>query len=149
MRLFVLILAAAAVVSGCQLLGFEGGDDDDHRDIWASKNDGSYSYVLNRGCFCWPAGNYWVQVEDYKVQTVINTHTQEPLDSTLFAEIETIEDMFDLIDRARSEGADELDVEYSKDGYPTSITIDWYKQAVDDEMYLGVSEVIIGVQKVD
>lgn len=149
MRPLILTLTAATLAAGCQLLGFGGQDEDDHRKVWASKNDGSYSYVLNRGCFCWPAGEFQVQVIDYRVVNAYDVLRQQPLDTTLYQYVETIEDMFDLIDRAREQHADELRVEYSRDGYPKTLAIDWFKQAADDEIYLSVSDVRIGVAKVD
>ena len=60
-----------------------------------------------------------------------------------------IEDLFDLIDRAEAEGADDVHVEYAREGYPTVVNIDWIRQAVDDEMFMGVSEVVVGVSQID
>jgi hypothetical protein len=150
MRFTIPLIVAATLLPGCRLLGFEGfGGDDDYREKWARQHDGDYSYVLTRGCFCALGGTYWVQVVDYEVAVVIETYSQQPVDSTMFEYIETIEDMFDLIDRAREEGADELHVEYAPEGYPKVTNIDWYREAVDDEMFMGISEVIVGIAQID
>lgn len=150
MRSIIAIAGIAFLTSGCQLLGFEGVDDnDDHRERWAEHHDGSYSYRLMRGCFCPLGGEFRVQVVDFAVVDVTDLLRDDPVDSTRFDEIETVEDLFDLIDRARAEHADELHVEYAPEGYPSAVNIDWYKQAVDDEMFMGVSEVTVGVQNAD
>ena len=50
-----------------------------------------------------------------------------------------------MIERAEKD-ADEFLVEYAKEGYPTLISIDWIKEAVDDEMYFQISAVQPGIQ---
>lgn len=150
MRTLTVSLVASMALSGCQFLGFGGPDENEtHRERWARQHEGSYSYVLTRGCFCALGGTYWVQVVDYEVATVIETYSQQPVDSTMFEYVETIEDLFDLIDEARDGNADELHVEYARKGYPKVVNIDWIRQAVDDEMFMSVSEVLIGVAQID
>ena len=137
------LFVACATLSGCQLFGWGGfGINDNHRDEWASRSNGTYSMVMTRGCFCFPAGEFEVKVVDYKISSMINTRTGESVDSTLFEYVHTIEQLFDLIDEARK-GADKLEVEYAREGYPKLVSVDWIELAADDEIYYGISDVTI------
>ena len=145
MRLLVLwCFVATATLSGCRLFGWGGfSENDDHRDEWASRSNGTYSFVMNRGCFCIPAGLFEVEVVDYEIRSMVQVHSREPVDSTYFEYVHTIEQLFDLIDQARREGADKLEVEYAREGYPTLVSIDWIELAADDELFYGISDVVI------
>lgn len=145
------LLAFMILLSGCQVIGpddGQGSDLDTNRDTWESFSDGTYSFVLMRGCFCIHGGLHWVQVVEGDVVEAISLDQNEPVPPSDLDIIESIDDIFDMIERAERE-ADELEVEYADDGYPTRVTIDWIKRAVDDEMHLEVSEVVFGVQEVD
>jgi hypothetical protein len=134
-------LSAALVFAGCRFLGWHGStSNDDYRQEWASRSDGDYSFVMNRGCFCYPAGRFRVEVENYFVVEMIDLDRGGTVDSTAWENVHTIEQMFDLIDDAERE-ADVLKVSYAPEGYPTEIQIDWWEEAVDDELWYGVSEV--------
>jgi hypothetical protein len=52
----------------------------------------------------------------------------------------TMDELFDLIDRADQE-ADHLVVEYDEAGWPSRIDIDWWTEAVDDEISYRVDSV--------
>ena len=52
----------------------------------------------------------------------------------------TMDELFDLIRDAQAGGADDIEVAYSVDGYPTLINIDYIKQAIDDELSLRIED---------
>ena len=150
---FVLVLGLMIVnpLLGCQILGPDDPrleDSESHRENWDSFQDGTYSYNINRGCFCAVAGEHFVQVQNGEVIEAFNVWRNEPVPREHFQYLETIEDLFDLILEAEAE-ADEFSVEYAEQGYPSSISIDWIKGAVDDEMVIQVHNVLPGLALID
>ncbi|MDX3671762.1 DUF6174 domain-containing protein [Streptomyces europaeiscabiei] len=79
-------------------------------------------------------GTFEVTVRDGKVvKTVgIDESGRRVVDRKL-TEVPTIAALLKQAETARDEGADAVDVEYTKDGRPTSISIDWEENAIDDE----------------
>lgn len=146
-----LTFLALLALPACQILGPDDPgavQSDDPREKWESFNDGNYSFVILRGCFCFHGGTYWVQVINDEVHLALNTYENEEVPAEDLHIFETVDDIFDMIERAERE-ADELEVEYSNDGYPVTVMIDWIKPAVDDEMYIEISELIPGIQRID
>lgn len=150
MRILLVPVLMFVMAAGCQLFGFDPwGDSTQHRERWARQHDGDYSYQLHRGCFCFPAGQFRVQVVDLKVVDVYDLTRDMPLDPQAYEHVETIEEIFDVIDEAREGNPDEFSVEYARTGYPKSVSIDWFINAADDELYLAVSDVKIGIAEPD
>lgn len=144
MRIPIIIAITASVaVSGCRFLEWHGlGTNDDHREEWASRSDGDYSFVMNRGCFCFPAGVFDVEVVDYAIVSMVNVNSGDSVSSDYFEYVHTIEQMFDLIEEAEKD-ADRFSVAYAREGYPSKISIDWIEQAADDEIWYSLSDVVI------
>ncbi len=94
------------------------------------------------------SGPIWIQVINDEVTYAKVTWSNEPVPEEHVQDIETIDDIFDMIERAEKD-ADELDVDYSDEGYPVRVSIDWIKEAVDDEMMLEISNVVPGTQLID
>jgi len=149
-RTFFLILVLAVgltALPGCRVLGPDDEptlDTRPHRVRWAAHSDGTYSFRLLRGCFCVPSGAMRVTVVDGEVISAVREADNEPVPEEQLEWVESIEDLFDAIDRARTEGADRLEAAYAREGYPTRIFIDWIEGAVDDEMRYEVSAVDVG-----
>ena len=57
-----------------------------------------------------------------------------------------MDDVFEILEQAYSNHADEVTVDYSQSGYPTQVFIDYYKDAVDDELGLGVSDLTMSTE---
>ena len=93
-------------------------------------------------------GSFWVQVVDSEVVFAINNFSQEPVSVEYLQNFETIDDIFDMVRNAEKD-ADELVVQYSEFGYPSMVTIDWNVMAIDDEISLTVSNLILGVALID
>ncbi|EMF52781.1 MULTISPECIES: DUF6174 domain-containing protein [Streptomyces] len=79
-------------------------------------------------------GTFEVTVRDGKVVKAvgIDESGRRVVDRKL-TEVPTIAGLSKQVEAARDEGADAVDVEYAKDGRPTSISIDWEEDAIDDE----------------
>lgn len=61
--------------------------------------------------------------------------------SRYFQHADTIDKLFGLIERALEEDADVVSVEYDEEyGFPTDISIDWYREGYDDEVWYAVRE---------
>jgi len=147
----ILLLALTLLVGGCEIVGpdrSEMNELSDARAKWDNYQDGTYSFLLNRGCFCIVAGPFFVQVVDSEVVAAFSTPSNEEVRAEDLQYIETVEDVFDMIENAL-EGADKIEVEYSEFGYPASVDIDWTEQAVDDEMFLTIGEVLLGITQPD
>ena len=98
-----------------------------------------YTYQLRVGCFC-PVVDGKVRVQDGQVVAVGGwPGVDRPL--TGFADASpTIDGVFTQLALAMK-GADDVDVEYDQQtGVPTSIQVDWAKNAVDDEIGYQISD---------
>ena len=147
-RLFLILLIG---LPACQIAGPDDPrtrEYDTHREQWDANNDGTYSFLMFRGCFCAWGGSLWIQVIDDEVTLAFRTETNEPVPDEHLDELETIDEIFDMIERAERE-ADQLDVTWSDEGYPSEVSIDWIRNAVDDEMMIRISGVTPGVHPVD
>jgi len=145
MKKSVSILSVAILLTlfpACDLFGGGGHttETDEAREKWSAYQDGDYSFTVTRSCFCANAGTYWVQVVDGDITIVQRVQDHEYLPEEQFEGIPTVDDLFNLIDRALRESADDVQYAFDPDaGYPSSITIDWYRQAIDDEIHYSVS----------
>jgi len=130
-------------ITGCQILGPKDPRTEtmsDYRALWDEFQSGSYTFTLGRGCYCIVAGEIQVTVEEGNVTSAYSVWQNEAVLDEHLQFIETIDTIFDMIDRAKLE-AHELEVEYAVEGYPTLVSIDWIELAVDDEITLTVSDV--------
>ncbi len=152
MRLnILLVLALGVLASGCEILGPDDPPENKlevNQSRWSTYHDGNYHFEINRGCFCVNGGSFWVQVVDLEIVFAINNYSQEHLPDEHLEYFETIDDIFEML-RNATKGADELTVQYSEFGYPSVVTIDWELLAIDDEVSLTVSNLILGVALID
>ncbi|MFD7407657.1 DUF6174 domain-containing protein [Streptomyces sp. NPDC059866] len=49
------------------------------------------------------------------------------------AEVPTLRELLGQLEQARRDGADTAEAEYAADGHPVRISLDWEKNAIDDE----------------
>lgn len=115
---------------------------DRNRELWAASAPSDYRYTVERQCFCGQefTGPFTVTVEDGAIVTVTRRGKEIAVDDEWLLEIPVgIEGLFGHIEKAQAE-ADEVHVTYDEQlGYPRSIAIDWYANAIDDEMTIVVS----------
>jgi hypothetical protein len=140
-RLTLLSLVVALFLSalpGCALVKSGPQRDlDVARAKWEQANIKNYEYRLRVLCFCPPNVTFPVII---KVQNGVNLsveYAQEPKEVTnnYFKPVDTIDKLFDVIQKAIDDEADSLVVEYdSTYGYPLKIQIDPITDAIDEEI---------------
>ncbi len=130
------LLALAAVV----LMGCDGPtepimDFARNRDKWERAHLTSYRFEFQRFCFCTPSERARITVSNGQVSSVILLSTGQPPDSSSAAFYDiTIDDLFDELGEALAQ-ASRVTVTYDPAlGYPRTIAIDYYANAVDDEI---------------
>lgn len=134
----LLLIPLLALAAGCTLFGPASDDDvgdlSEARARWAARGWSDYDLRIMRGCFCLGAGEFDVWVRDDAVAAVWGVENQSTeVRSDQWAYFPTMDDLLDLVDRALRE-ADEVTVAWDDRGWPSRIDIDWYRDAVDDEI---------------
>lgn len=140
-RIITLFLILVLTISAC------GGGSvfQQNQKKWEGQNINHYRFTVAVSCFC-PFANVEVtyevlngQVVNQSVQSSPDNPVDEALVSDFYQSYNTIEKIFDYVGGAIND-ADETTIEYDPTyGFPTDISVDWIKQAVDDEMYLTLS----------
>jgi len=138
------MLKRGLLLLGVLMLLFSCTDDDDKsenqiaREKWNSLQIKDYSIKERRACFCAGLLEWTVEVEDNIKDTVFFDESKLYQGQTykmVFDDAKTIEDVFDFIENFDTNKADELVVVYNEEyGFPKSISIDYIKEAVDDEI---------------
>lgn len=112
-----------------------------HRQLWqASGLAQNYSFELQGGCFCPQRRAARVTVTDGRLSRLIFTDDGTDVGLAESRNYQTVEELFELIESAIGQGADDVVVEWhSTYGYPVNITIDWLSCAQDEEQLYLVS----------
>lgn len=144
------ILAAAPALAACGLLDSTPSWADrraelEHsRVVWASTGVETYRYRLRRLCFCPGAGELIIGVEGGVVVEARDASTDEPVPQEVLQYLETVEDLFDVIEWAIEREADRFQATYHPTlGYPTVIDLDPRREAIDDELYLEAGDLAV------
>lgn len=108
------------------------------RDRWLAQGGDSYTYQLTRECLCVLSGReLTVTVENGQVVSATDAGAQSAVEMALFSYLQTVPDLFDLIDDAIRRGVAAFMVSYDPIyGYPTRIEIDYSAAVADDEISL-------------
>ena len=134
----VLSACAAAAVSGSQTeIGM-------NKQKWQNANISHYRYELHLSCFCVFVENMPLVIEVQDGKTVSmeyqNGKEIEPQLLELFKKYETMDLIFAELEAGLNGAADEVTVEYDPTyGFPTQAKIDVEAQAIDDELYMTIS----------
>jgi hypothetical protein len=91
------------------------------------------------------AGEFEITVRLNQIVEIVPPEwwTQGPIPQQDYQYFQTIDDLFTVLENAYRDRADSIEVEYSDAGYPTDVTIDYWRQAVDDEMFYSVRNLVI------
>lgn len=101
---------------------------------WDRRNLVDYDFDYLRSCFCEHVEEVRVSVRDGVVEDAVYTRDDSPVPANVLATLLTIPELFEIV-RDALEHADEVDVEYDPTyGHPTRVSIDWVKNAIDDEV---------------
>lgn len=131
----VVLLAAGALLPGCGLFTSPEDDLREARARWDRAGLVNYTFQHTLSCFCGEPANrpLWIEVANGQVVWAYDLSRQEPLESALLSTLPAVPDLFDVAARAIRD-ADKYDIRYDGGlGYPAAITIDWLRNAVDDE----------------
>jgi len=136
--LFVMVL----VLSAC---GGNGSELQKNREKWEAQIIDHYRYTVVVTCFCMFAGaevTYEVQNGQVVNQT-IQPHPDRQIDPaeivSFYEQYNTLDKVFDFVEQVNKE-ADEVTLEYDSNySFPTEISVDYIKEAIDDEIYISIS----------
>ncbi len=132
--LFIVVLSACTPFSNSELTH--------NREKWLLTDIHHYRFQVIVSCFCSFVHQMPLEVEVQDGQVVSMTYkdgTAVPAqERSAFAKVETIDALFDYSSRVMQQ-ADRVDIQYDPIySYPASVSIDFMKNAMDDEMDLRV-----------
>ena len=133
-----IVLALAACSMGNQT-EIEG-----NQEKWRDANISHYRFNLSIGCFCVFSQDMplVIEVMDGKVVSM-EYQSGNAIDATsreFFDKFTTIDWIFSELEADLAGAADEVTAAYDPTyGFPVDVTIDYVKEAIDDELYLTVS----------
>lgn len=119
----------------CSLFGDEDMSDFRRQQrLWERQGLSNYAYTLNVACFCPYAGPMRVDVRADSVYRATLIDTGLDIADLERFNVKTIDGLFEVLEKAIKD-ADNVEVDYEAQyGFPTRIAIDYYKNAVDDEI---------------
>jgi hypothetical protein len=139
----VILIGLTLVLAACILSPNQSPLTSDHAK-WEEQNARHYRFDLSIGCFCpfFEEMPLSIEVRDGKAVSIKTNQGEDasPANMEIYVQYASVEKLFQTIERAQNGDADEILVEYDPTyGYPTQISIDYIKSALDDEMYFTVT----------
>jgi len=144
-RILLLSILATLILAAVGCGNFQQGRAlSRNRALWESQNISHYRFQLQVGCFCafmdlMPLS---VEVRDGQVVSLLDA-SGRPVPAVRLEMLERyagIDKLFELVNQAISDKADKVMVFYDPTyGFPSQVSIDYIKRAVDDELGLQVS----------
>ena len=134
-----IVLALAACSAGNQT------EIERNKEKWQDANITHYRYNLTLGCFCVFSQDIPLVIEVMDGNVVsMEYKNRNPIDTTnreFFERFSTIDRIFSELEADLAGAADEVTVTYDPTyGFPVEVTIDYVKEATDDELYLTISD---------
>jgi hypothetical protein len=141
----IILLTLSLLLAACSFGAAAGSEFDQNKATWDNANISHYRYTLSVSCFCAFMDEMPVTIEVENDQVVSITSVKgtviDSSNTLVYPAVEpytTIDAMFEQLKTAQAE-AEEITVVYDPTyGYPSSIAIDYIKQAADDELYLTI-----------
>jgi hypothetical protein len=145
----VFLLALALPLGACGVFGPDNEEQLDQlraaRARWQQSAPASYSFVLQRECFCGEemSSPVRVTVVNGVKQSVVYVDSGEPMRADWLQFFPTIEGIFTLLEKEIRE-SDDVEVTYdAARGFPVHAAIDAIENAIDDEYSLTISQVTL------
>jgi hypothetical protein len=115
------------------------------RERWRIQGSATYSYEINRSCFCVFGGRRMtVTVQSGSVSGADYLDSGTAVEAALLTYVPTIPDLFDLIEAALEQRAAYFFARYDSEyGYPTKIDIDYSVNAIDDELAISARSLVV------
>ncbi|MEO8450281.1 MAG: DUF6174 domain-containing protein [Gemmatimonadota bacterium] len=131
-------LLAALLLTACST-----GPSDDlegARQRWSSQHIDTYVITVRRSCFCGGPSETEIHVENGTIRSIVDPATGAQLPVPLSPPYLDVEGLFATVATAIQQPAASLTVTYNRDhGYPEQVSIDWIKNAADDEVAYAVT----------
>ncbi len=122
-----------ALVTGCQHPA--QAPLDQHRALWKSKAIADYRYDFQWHCFCADTQKVQLTVSKAAISGLFDLEEKKSIDLANGSKWRTLDGLFDLLQDAIQRNADSMAVTYDPDdGHPITVSIDYLKNAVDEEM---------------
>jgi hypothetical protein len=143
----LLVLLMTFVLAACTAAGNAMGSQSEieqNKEKWQDQGISHYRYQLHISCFCVFNEDMplIIEVQDGNVVSM-EFQSGKEIDSglhELFDKYATIDRLFAELEADLNGAADKVTVEYDATyGFPTKAEIDFIEQAIDDELYLTVS----------
>ena len=112
------------------------------RAAWAALGADDYTFVVGPRCFCGPPQEIRTTVVDGVAVSRVFVHDGSPVPANQFRTIETVDAMLAHVQKALDDGADELDATYDAHGVPVDVSIDYSRNAADEEFGWGVVSLV-------
>jgi len=111
---------------------------------WRALGSQSYSYEVNRSCFCLLGGRRMtVTVQAGVVTAAEFQDSGAGVEAALLSYVPTVDDLFDLIEDALARNASYFSALYDPGyGYPTRIEIDYSSSTTDDELAISARDLL-------
>ena len=154
LRQSILPLAASWLISGaCGGVPVDPGPDGiplgselglvQSRMLWENQGIGDYDAAVERVCECRAAGGPVMVVVRSGAVTILDPDSGEPVDTSVVGGYPTVDGLFDILQNAFDRNADEIRVLYDTGlGYPLEFHIDFYADAIDEELGYVVSSLV-------
>ena len=134
----VTLLACIAVVA-CRDTTGPVHDLAEAKARWRQTRPQAYQFTYSVSCFCGLAGPVVIEVRGDSVISRRVLATGTPVYPNAIVPSTTIDGLFAILDSALARHPDRFDATYDRTyGYPTSVSIDYYTNAADDEVYYSV-----------
>jgi hypothetical protein len=138
------ILALIVAATACEAPTAPGERDSlsEARARWRALGSESYSYEVNRSCFCLLGGRRMtVMVQAGVVTSAEFEDSGAGVEAALLSYVPSIEDLFDLIEDALDRQVAYFSAQYDPSyGFPTRIEIDYSSTMPDDEVAISARE---------
>jgi len=147
LTIFAFVLAACS--TGAQAVGDPTQESQSeierNKEKWQDANITHYRFNLNISCFCVFTQDMPLVIEVMDGEVVsMEYQNGNPIDATnreFFERFSTIDRIFSELEADLAGAADEVTVTYDPTyGFPVEVTIDYVKEATDDELYLTISD---------
>lgn len=107
------------------------------REVWERTRPPSYSFELERLCFCVQEARGPVRIEVQGLRITGRRYVAggDPVSDELAPGFPSIDGLFDLLEEAAADGAHELRVDWDADrGFPRDLWIDFDPRIADEEV---------------
>ena len=109
------------------------------RDAWEEPASYTYTLTSSEGERTL-LGTFRVTVRDGKVAEAVGfDESSRRVVRQMPGEVPTLGELLEELEQARRDKADTAEAEYAADGHPVRISLDWEKDAIDDEALYVIS----------